>query len=197
MIVNLRSASGGGKSTLTRQFIDTYPHTKVEVAGRFTKVKPRVVKYILPGDLAVLGNYEHYQMGGLDGFRPYDEMWKFIYEATQEHEHVLFESLLIGSNLGRTLELMDYVGNENFLVGFLDTPVDLCIERIYGRQVKFKQIKEEIVVATHKRCSQLYERFTGMGRQAVWIDHTNAWNQVHDIFTKAAWNPFPQLTNVV
>lgn len=88
--------------------------------------------------------------------------------------HVIFEGLIISGSYWR----FQKIGGVIF--AFLDTPLDLCTQRIMerngGKPVKFENTKSKWDDAR-----STYQIAVQGGEQAVWIDHTCAFEQVMEI----------------
>lgn len=131
MIVNLRGTHGSGKSTVVRRILDRY---EAQPEGQDKKGKPMgyVISLSNGSKLHVVGSYKN-DCGGCDGIQPYSEIWPRVV-AYAARGHVLFEGALVSSsygNIGRDSE----VYGECFVFAFMDTPLEVCLERIRQRRL--------------------------------------------------------------
>lgn len=134
MIINIRGTSGSGKSTIVRKLLDNFPHTPVWDNSS----KPKVLGYQLD-DLGgrrvrIVGKYET-PCGGCDGIKTQDEVEQRVRDWHELGYDVLFEGLLISHIYGRWAKLAKDVGTGNMLFAFLDTPLEVCLERVKARRV--------------------------------------------------------------
>lgn len=137
MIVNIRGTSGSGKSTLVRRVMDTFGEHRqsVHVEGRKQPIAYHLGRH--DGEkfpLAVLGHYET-PCGGCDTITAgFDAVYDLIYEHLELAHHVIFEGVLLHSEVRRTVELADHVGRENLLVLALDVAVETCLAGVNARR---------------------------------------------------------------
>jgi thymidylate kinase len=187
MLVNIRGTNGSGKSTAVRYLLDKYNGRdhRVEQLG-WRKNGTRVVAYELPGNLAILGNYEYYQMGGLDGYKPYARMRdELIPGFGASHRFVVYEGILISSNVGWTGDLAQTYGG---LFLFLDTPLEECIRRIYARN-KGSAIKEDVVAKMHHRMTTARHSLSARGLRTENLDGKWPGEALEEVLEREGWDP--------
>ncbi len=171
MLINVRGTNGSGKSTLVKQLLDRYPPFHIEMNdGRFGK-RPKPIRHDMSHGLHVLGH----ELRGLDGFTPYAEIWEFIAETEEQlGGYTIFESIFISNAKKRTVDLIKRVGGNNVTLLFLDTPADLCVERIYERQMRKRgktcKVKEDVIKYRHKLIGRMHDYFADYCF-TYWIDH--------------------------
>lgn len=136
VIVNIRGTHGSGKSTVVKKIMEKYGAAVVEHEQKTRSTRPLVYKVIMPGDplkwLFVIGPYTS-ACGGCDAIQPYDRIWPLVDKYGALGYHVLFEGALVSSsygNIGRSSEAY----GDNFVFAFMDTPLDVCLERIVARR---------------------------------------------------------------
>ncbi len=187
MLINVRGTNGSGKSSAVRHLLDTYgKENKIEQEG-WRKKGTRVVGYELPGDLVVLGNYEYFQMGGLDGFKPYVRIWEeLIPSFGKSHKYVVYESIIVSGVIGRACTLMDEFGG---FFPFLDTPVEECIRRIYARQSEYRPINEKIITNFHKRMVNMQTNLQVRGYNVAGLRHQDSGPHLEHLLKEAGWEP--------
>lgn len=190
MIVNLRGTHGSGKSTVARWFLYCYPSqliTGLSPKGRLRVEGHRVNVTGWDKPLYLVGPYAQ-TCGGCDLVRPYDEIWRRVTDYA-ELGHVLFEGSLICSSvgsIGRGLaQRMDTV------VAYLNTPLDVCIERIQERRALAGTVKpynpKETVAKFNKNLrtrDQCRQNFKQLGVHCVDIDYKQASQQVFWLFKR-------------
>lgn len=196
-IVSIRATHGAGKSSIVRKILDKYPHELVE-PDRKGRPKGYVVSLSAPyADLFVVGPY-HTACGGCDAVQPYARILDLINYGAQHHEHVLLEGALVSSSYGSVGGLMNAYATSSVpglerhpprdaVFAFLDTPLDLCLERIARRRAakgnfeplnpKNTTVKFENVLRTKAQMDKL-----GSKVRIVDIDHTRPVMQVLKLF---------------
>ncbi len=197
MIIDLRGSSGSGKSYPVYRLLDAYRDSIEELYLPWPWAKTdgthKLVGYRLPGDLAILGPYTAKNTGGLDSVKTMDMRMHVLKTFIPQFRHAIYEALIVSSSLGRFVELGQWV-EENaprtgpMCFGFLDTPLDVCIARVYHRNGG-KPIKEETIAAAHKRMISVRRNLQAAGFWAPVIDHTRQYEQVTDILSRAGWRP--------
>lgn len=129
MIVNIRGTSGSGKTTLMRQFMDHVGDWDQLMSENMRKVEG--YRSLPDGAFYVLGSYANV-CGGCDGIPTQDAVCNRVREYAK-HGSVLFEGLLISHLYTRYLNLArEYP--QGFAFAFLDTPLDVCLERVQARR---------------------------------------------------------------
>lgn len=138
-VINLRGVMGAGKTTVGRALVDPskYTITSIKLAPYKTKGgQPRVV----PGyhnenlDLIVVGSYE-ITTGGCDSVRTQELVCESVRIASCRATHVFFEGATVAAIYGRYLELSKWLHkhSQTMIWAYLDTPLDVCLERIRVR----------------------------------------------------------------
>src|SRR5579883_353659 len=131
MIVNVRGTNGSGKSQVIRNLIGG--GKRAPFYGLLGYRQPEA--YRLDGlgldqSLFVLGPYQT-NTGGCDCVHPYDLITSLL-NKYEPAGHVIFEGSLISDNYGRIGEWLTKRGRES-IVAFLDTPLELCLQRLRAR----------------------------------------------------------------
>lgn len=131
MIINIRGTHGSGKSTIVKQLIERYKAQPESVDS-----KGRPINYVMQlsdgSQLFVVGSYVN-ACGGCDAIQPYSLIWPRVVELAKRG-HVVFEGALVSSsygNIGRD----SVVYGDQFVFAFLDTPLEVCLERIKARRL--------------------------------------------------------------
>ncbi len=140
--------------------------------------KPQV--FHLEGDMFCVGRAQ----AGADGigFAALQDMVR----AFAARGHVLFENVMVSANLSSWLPIRKEFPNERWLWMTLDTPEEVCIERIYQRNGG-KPIKEDPILAHHRRVKRMHQQLVDAGEEAIMIDHTKSIEQVHSLLQEAGW----------
>lgn len=140
MIYNIRGTSGSGKTSLVRQLVKSYEAPPIWWKDLFIK------GYQLPNNLFVVGRYDDkIKGGGVDNitsklFKEYknsgregnsmDAVEEFVKHLHYGFQHVIFEGIIVTSVWGRWVKMAQEYPM-HFL--FLDTPMDVCYQRVLGR----------------------------------------------------------------
>lgn len=159
--VNIRGTNGSGKSTLARRFFGEHDGEVVLVDQTFAREKKlddgsttvehvpiKVTGRVNPDGLyCVVGNYTT-MAGGLDKVKFFEAQFKAIEAALAlpDVQIVVAEGVLASTVFGSWAEHAKKLIAEghNVIWAFLDTPVDVCLERIQKRNGG-KPIKEDLV----------------------------------------------------
>jgi hypothetical protein len=150
---------------------DTDP---VELAYRVT----------IPGfkkSLYVLGLYNS-QCGGCDTLTAGQQISLIHHYASQGH--VFYEGLLGSEYYGRLGEASEPYGNRH-VFAFLDTPIELCIERVKARRLakgNAKPLNEENTRNRVRKILMLRQKLITQGRVVVDIHCLNAGEEVFNLF---------------
>lgn len=162
MIVNIRGTNGSGKSTLVLGLMTKYGRTAV-IDTRNNKE----IGYHIPelGAHAV-GKYTT-ACGGCDTIKTQDETKERV-KKWSAIGHVVFEGILVSTIFGPWLDFSRQ--NGGMMWAFLDTPLDLCLERIQirngGKPVKTDQVKSK-----WEGMFRIADKAKAAGEQVVWVDH--------------------------
>jgi hypothetical protein len=133
-VLDIRGTHGSGKSWLVRQLLDRFHGQDLFEDGDGPPARP--IGYLLP-DLgtAVLGRYTH-ACGGCDTIGRADEVCRRIRLLASAHRHVAFEGILVSHTFQRynALALEMEARWQPYYFCFLDTPLEVCIERVQARR---------------------------------------------------------------
>lgn len=177
MILNIRGTHGSGKSTIVRNILDRYGAEPIACG----EDKPQGYRVPLQDgkQLYVVGSYEN-QCGGCDGIQPYSLIWPRVASYTL-CGHVLFEGALVSSSYGEIGRSSEAYGDD-FVFAFLDTPLEVCLERIRKRREAKGNTKPLDPKNTRVKYDNI-QRSIGkirdeLGRRVVIIDHRRAVPQI-------------------
>lgn len=137
LIVNIRGTGGSGKSTIVRAILDAFAAQPIRDAKG--KVRGYVCPDIAGVPLYVLGPYLT-PCGGCDSIATQDEVCNLIREWAPKG-NVLFEGLLISGLFSRYNGLDDELVEHHFIHGFLDTPLQRCIDQTLARRAARGNLK--------------------------------------------------------
>lgn len=139
-LIQVRGTSGSGKSTAVKHLLENLHCLHEEEVVQTTRGK-RVRAYsgLLwenAGRVIVLGDYsEGRSAGGCDTIPSIQATADLIDRyARQACTLVVFEGLLLSHSWGALGEYIHPIWGERYINAFLDTPVDLCLERVLYRR---------------------------------------------------------------
>lgn len=174
MIINPRGTHGSGKSYIAHWLISQGDEPIMENGAKIGHYIPRY-------ELGIVGTYKT-ACGGCDGVKSADEVCRRVVKFNKEYKNVLFEGILVSHTYGRYSKLAEELGINNFVFAFLDTPLDLCIERVKARRVTKGNNKPlnpaNIIKDWHNVWEGVREKCLQSGKRVVVLDHTKPMVQV-------------------
>lgn len=166
VLVNIRGTNGSGKSTVMRHLIDLFKMDEVDWTENASGYKSTRHK------IAVVGKYKT-ACGGCDGIHPQQHIKDAILEAfSRGSKIVLFEGIMASLTFGPWAEFVEANGLEP-VWAYLDTPPELCLERIYKRNGG-KAIKEDLVLDKVRATERTRDKFSDLGHRVVTLPHKKA-----------------------
>jgi thymidylate kinase len=171
MILKLAGANGSGKTTLAREFIKHFhlvqrgdEYVGPIASGPYTRA-------------VALGRYSSGAAGG--GMDPIDgkEYRLSLVEnyITSKRTLVLFEGILVGSTYGALGALSERKPGVPWVYVFLDTPIEVCIERIVKRREARGNFApfdpERRLRKKFKALASVQRRATAVGHKVVVLSH--------------------------
>ena len=173
MIINIRGTSGSGKTHTARSFLDHYS-PNLEIMDSSGKLVAHAVSYkTLP--VYLIGSYRNI-CGGCDAVPDQDTVCGLVRHFSQ-FGHVIFEGLLISHLYARYKALYDELfGKFNipFVYAYMDTPLELCIERVKSRRLakgNSKPFNPENTISHYHATWKTYEKFRQDGVETIKIHH--------------------------
>lgn len=185
MVINVRGTSGSGKTTLVRGLMqrgDKHP-----IVGSFGSLrKPEAYRIATPEgtpDLFIIGSYENV-CGGCDAIDTQDEICRRVRTYAPQGTTIM-EGLLMSHLFSRYRDLDRelYKQDIKFIWAFLDTPLEVCLERVKARrQARFdakptltqKPFNPQNTVDKWHDCRSVYEKATNAGLDARWVPYQTA-----------------------
>jgi hypothetical protein len=187
-IVNIRGTSGSGKTTVARTLLISHPHRVLK--GADGKIKGYQIDASSSGihtPVFLVGSYA-YTCGGVDGIKTQEEIADRVVKAV-EYGHVLVEGLLM-SKSGPSGHVSPIFRDHNAVFAFLDTPLDVCIERVLGRRKAAGNNKpfdpDKSLSVAHKQCARCAQLLIDAGGYDVrWVSWQDPVTAVVDYLTEA------------
>lgn len=180
MLVKLHGTSGAGKSTVARGLMARGS----EVIPIGPDGRPEAYRVASPGrrSLFVLGSYAN-DCGGMDTISEVDTQIGMIHHYARLGD-VFYEGLLMSTYYGKLGQAMEQYGNDH-VWAFLDTPMELCIERVKARRLakgNTKPLNEENTRKRARPIDSLARRLLLQNRRVLTIDHHNAAQLLWDLY---------------
>lgn len=193
MIINIRGTNGSGKTHLARQLIAPDP-TPVDLnwyqapTKKDPERKLRVEGWGHPGETLAIGSYRQ-GCGGMDTIPSFEIQQMAIICAQQlpvPPQDVVCEGVLASTVAGSWLDFFKKCAPERgpILIAYLDTPLELCLERITARQIAAKgearEIKIDLVKNKIKAIEATRAKFKEAGIMTVTIRHDRALDDIRE-----------------
>jgi thymidylate kinase len=192
VIINLRGTSGSGKTTAVRSFLNFPANTlHRKVTSPKGKTTEKVAGYqIYPprlhNPLYLVGSYENV-CGGLDGVGTQDDCAKLITKAYL-FGNVLCEGLLLSSvSSGATVPaaMIEAAGKDRVIFAFIDTPLEVCLDRVRARRQERGETKPFNETNTRKKYEDTQaarQRLIDEGCRVADIPHNDAAGSLYQLF---------------
>ena len=197
MILNIRASSCGGKSTNLYKLLQEFPSVEVWERVGWNKKKPRQVGHLIAGGLFVVGPYAPTaKTGGMDMLMPgkTELVTLWLERNCTAYPYVIYESMMASLAIGRYHELRKRLGAPGAIVfGFMNTPLEVCRERIYSRSGGLgptgKGINEAATV-DHQwmRIQQIRARLEEKHEECVTLDWENSYEQIKTMLRAGGWD---------
>lgn len=141
IILRISGTFGSGKTTAVRQFLNGYPSEELRNSANKLmgyKVDASSAGISLP--IYVVGKYDNV-CGGTDAISTQKEIADRVISA-HKFGHVIYEGALVsGSGLAGAVTMAVHETDCD-VYAFLDTPQEVCIERVIGRRAAAGNEKE-------------------------------------------------------
>ena len=186
-IVSLRGTSGSGKSTVAFTLLKNNPYE--EIIGSDNKIKGYKIDASALGikyPITLIGPYKTI-CGGTDAIPTQQEAADRAVHYYQSG-HVLMEGLLASAAgpAGAVTKTIQETGEAVFAI--MDTPVELCLERVQARRAARGDERPFNPKNTKDKWTQTMstaKALHALGYDVRAIDHTNAYEEVMNIFLEA------------
>lgn len=180
-ILDIRGTHGSGKSWLVHKLLKSIPSQDYKENG--------ITIGYQSGPIAVVGKYDRV-CGGCDGIKTADEVVRRVKLFNRKGINVVLEGILVAHTFKRYAELANELGDYHFL--FLDTPEDVCIQRVIDRRRKagntkpfnpanLKKDYEQIWVRTKAKCEEAGLNVHVLRYDRAWKDFTKVLKAVTGI----------------
>ncbi len=182
LIVKIHGPSGAGKTTLVRNYMERSLSTPSEYL-KGTKVEAYGL-HMAPDrpDLYVLGSYRSV-CGGMDTVGDSATAINMVNRYALKGD-VLHEGLLQSTYYGAPGKASEPYENR-YVFAFLDTPIDMCLERVCQRREMSNsknKFDPTLTIQKHETILRLRDRLRAMGRRVVTLSYGDAVNQLEAIY---------------
>lgn len=172
MIINIRGTSGSGKTYMVRAFMEKYGPDSVILLDSGKTAAHCVYYRMLP--VFFLGSYKNI-CGGTDSIPTQDLICSLVRHFSQ-FGHVVFEGLILSHLYARYVALYnEMVGyNEKMVIAYMDTPLDLCIERVKQRRLEkgnTRELDPKNTINQYTSTLSTMTKFKADGMDVRWIKH--------------------------
>jgi hypothetical protein len=182
IILRIAGTFGSGKTTAMRGFFN-YPHTVLMSGKKIAGYQVDASSAGIKQPIFVVGKYDN-TCGGTDAIKTQAEIAEKILKA-HPLGHVLYEGALVSASglAGQVTQAIHPTGCDAYV--FLDTPQDLCVERVKGRRLAAGNEKEfdpKNLIDKFESVVNCYKNLRKEGTYDVrLIDHTNPHPQLVEI----------------
>jgi hypothetical protein len=203
MIFNLRGTNGTGKSTVAHMIIHKSKALPIDFwpGAHRRQAKPRAYAGSWRGTpIVILGSYATV-CGGMDTITDINDARDLIiqYGTDKRFPIVFYEGLFISHCLGTVAAGLVAAGlKDRTILAYLDTPLKVCLERVYQRRQErgiTKPFKEQNVVDDYQRVEWNHAKATREGWRVVDINHIDAQAHVESYLDKEATRQRKQRRN--
>ena len=178
-------ANGSGKTYLIRRWMEAldpspFPRRHNLLGGTSQFKAPEY--YRLSDGGCVIGDYTT-ACGGCDAIDTQEEVRKRILQNL-DARYVLFEGVIVSTIFDSWLQFSRAIGG--MLWVYMDTPLNVCLERVYGRN-KNQRIKEQLIADKIRSIDSTRRKALACEEETCLIDHLHAEQQ----FATMMRNRFP------
>jgi len=186
IVVKLGGTNGSGKTSVARALLD-------KMAGRCALgTLPNSKKFKGYGGMiekrfwSVLGSYET-TCGGMDTISDKNVRLELINDeiGNKENDVVFFEGLITGKTYGKIGELSEIDNGAKWLYTFMDTPFEVCVERVLQRRAAARAAggnkaaslsakpfdPERTMRPTYNSVQAVAKRAAAQGHAVLWLPH--------------------------
>jgi len=175
-VFDIRGTHGSGKSTIVKSIIDNFNGEPIIDRPLTYEGRETILGYDIPElELRVLGRYAT-QCGGCDGIKTQAEIKERIMRWEDSYNLIL-EGILVSHTYGPWNE---FAVDRNWHFRFLNTPLDVCIDRVNARRAeKGKAPLEDPknIVRDHKRINSLHGKFV-LQHDSALVEYTSAYDSI-------------------
>lgn len=182
IILRVAGTFGSGKTTAVRKFLNDYDTTILTTNDKIVGYAVEAKAAGITKPIFVLGKYDNV-CGGTDAMKTQEDIAKRILQA-HPAGHVLYEGALVSASglNGAVTKAVHETGCDVY--AFLDTPQDLCIQRVLGRRAAAgneKEFNPKNLIQKYDSVIGCYKNLKKAGYDVRVIDHRDPHPQLVDI----------------
>lgn len=171
---NLRGTNGSGKTTVARAVIKEFGCVPSRLEGKKVRIYQGQIRKL---PLFVLGDY-HTDCGGCDTIPSVKIVAELLVKLREQgHGVVFYEGLMISHMLG-TVGATVHPWGMDHTMGFLDTPVQTCIDRVLARRMAKGNTRpfdpNKNLVKDYRAVQQCMRNAVAGGFTVTTVPHLNA-----------------------
>tara|TARA_R100000908_G_C3733798_1_gene132328 strand:+ start:601 stop:1188 length:588 start_codon:yes stop_codon:yes gene_type:complete len=174
IILRICGTFGSGKTTAVRKFLEDYPNETLHVEKKIAGYKLDLKSEDITRPVFVIGKYDNV-CGGTDSMSTQQLIADRIMQA-HPHGHVMYEGALVSASGlgGKVTQATEETGCTVY--AFLDTPEDLCIERVKQRRLNAgneKEFNPKNLIDKFKSVANCKKNLLAAKCAVTDLDHTN------------------------
>lgn len=173
IVVKLGGTNGSGKTSVARALLDMMEEQDV--------AKKATYGFIDGKAWVILGSYKTV-CGGMDTISDKEERLALIndhigngWRDHDEDDVIFFEGLITGKTYGKIGELSELDNGARWIYAFMDTPFEVCVERVLARRAARGNTApfnaERTMRPTYKAVHSTAKRALAQGHKVVWLPH--------------------------
>lgn len=168
-IIKIHGCSGAGKTTAVRLLLNDAVFRTVLMTPK-DKIEAYLLECVV-GNVVVLGSYQN-NCGGMDTVSKASDAMDMV-KKYQRVGHVVHEGLLQSTYYGAMGKDSVQYG-DNYVYAFLDTPLELCLERVVARRAANEsknKFDPQLTTDKHRTIERLKAKLPAMGHRVVTLRH--------------------------
>lgn len=183
VILRIAGTFGSGKTTAVREFLNGYPGEVFTSRGKIMGYQVRLNEAGIQTPAYIVGKYDN-TCGGTDAIKTQAEIAEKILKA-HPYGHVLYEGALVSASglAGQVTQAVHHTGCDVY--AFLDTPLEVCIERVKKRRLEAGNEKEFDPKNLEDKFQSVINCYRNLRAEGTYdvrlIDHTRPHEQLLDI----------------
>ena len=177
--IKLHGTSGSGKSWVAHQLLGRYPNSSHPEG--FTRVD--VPRDMLPQPLIILGKYDT-NCGGMDTMTAGEGIALFKKCALLDY-NIFYEGLLQSEYWGKIGSELEFFPH---IYAFMDTPIEVCIERVKARRLakgNTKPLDETNTRDRVRKIDNLRRKLNSQGKRVALINHEHPLEDLLELYAQS------------
>jgi thymidylate kinase len=185
VIYDLRGTNGSGKSTIVFEMMKVFEFAEHPYPFGSTDKPDYFFNECRALNLIVIGKYRT-QCGGCDGITSQDRITSACrHWALVEGRNVIIEGSIVASVFDRWNKLA-IQANDDYTFCFLDTPVEVCIERVKSRRAEANNTDVfdpyKTLVPRFGQINRVWAKCLDAKRKCAVIEHQRAYASFMELY---------------